>query len=48
MCNQNPNITYTINKFLLILTARDDCLISGNYTERLVGELLVQYVHFSD
>lgn len=48
MCIQNPNLNYTINKFLLILTAQYDCLISGHCTERFVREFLVQYVHFSD
>lgn len=48
MCIQNPNLINTINKFLLFLTAQDDCLISGYYTESLVRELLVQFVHFSD
>lgn len=48
MCIQNPNLTYTMYKFLLILTAQDDCLLSGYYTERLIKELLVQSVHFSD
>lgn len=46
---QNPKLTYTINKLLLILTVQDDWLISGYYTENsLIKELLEQYLYFID
>lgn len=46
---QNPKLTYTINKLLLILTVQDDWLISGYYTENsLIKELLEQYLYVID
>lgn len=43
VCIQNPNLTYIINKFLLILTAQD-----VSYQVTTLKELLVQHMHFSD